>query len=75
MDGAETQATLTTKREELVARIAAIRKDLKTGLDANLDDQAIQLENYEVLQRLLEQAADEIARIDQQLAMSPQTTQ
>ena len=62
-----TRDELLTKQHELIDRITAIRKDFIKGLDPDLEEQAQQLENYEVLQRLLEQANLELDKIDEQL--------
>ena len=58
---------LENQRKELVNRIDAIKRDIKQGLDPNLKEQALQLENYEVLQGLLKQAEVELNEIDKKL--------
>lgn len=58
---------LLTKQHELIERVTAIKRDFESGLDPDLEEQAQQLENYEVLQRLLEQANAELDKIDEQL--------
>lgn len=58
---------LLTKQHELIDRVTAIKRDFESGLDPDLEEQAQQLENYEVLQRLLEQANEELDKIDEQL--------
>lgn len=62
-----TKDELLKKQQELIDRITAIKKDFERGLDRDLEEQALQLENYEVLQRLLEQAAAELEKIEIQL--------
>ncbi len=62
-----TRDELLTKQHQLIERVTAIKRDFEKGLDPNLEEQAIQLENYEVLQRLLEQANLELDKIDEQL--------
>lgn len=62
-----TRDELLTKQHELIDRVTAIKKDFENGLDPDLEEQALQLENYEVLQRLLEQANAELDKIDEQL--------
>jgi RNA polymerase-binding transcription factor DksA len=62
-----TRDDLLTKQHQLIERVTAIKRDFEKGLDPNLEEQAIQLENYEVLQRLLEQANLELDKIDEQL--------
>ncbi len=63
-----TKDELLKKQQELFDRITAIKKDFEKGLDRDLEEQALQLENYEVLQGLLEQAAAELEKIEKQLA-------
>lgn len=63
-----TKDELLKKQQELIDRITAIKKDFEKGLDRDLEEQALQLENYEVLQELLEQAAAELEKIEKQLA-------
>ena len=58
---------LLTKQHELIERVTAIKRDFESGLDPDLEEQAQQLENYDVLQRLLEQANAELDKIDEQL--------
>ena len=62
-----TKDELLKKQQELIERITAIKKDFERGLDRDLEEQALQLENYEVLQRLLEQAAAELEKVEIQL--------
>lgn len=66
-----TKDELLKKQQELIDRITAIKKDFERGLDRDLEEQALQLENYEVLQRLLEQAAAELEKIEIQLTKMP----
>ncbi len=63
-----TKDELLKKQQELIDRITAIKKDFQKGLDRDLEEQALQLENYEVLQGLLEQAVAELEKIEKQLA-------
>ena len=62
-----TKDELLKKQQELIDRITAIKKDFERGLDRDLEEQALQLENYEVLQRLLEQATAELEKVEIQL--------
>ncbi|MGI9228145.1 MAG: hypothetical protein ACR2PU_05075 [Gammaproteobacteria bacterium] len=62
-----TKEELLKKQQELIERVTAIRKDFEKGLDPDLEEQALQLENYEVLQRLLEQAESELEKIENHL--------
>ena len=68
-----TKKDLLEKQQELIERVTAIKKDFEKGLDPDLEEQALQLENYEVLQRLLEQAEIELEKIERQLAIMNQT--
>lgn len=71
----ETREELRTKRDQLLSRLDSIRSDLKQArgpLEHDLDDQAIELENEEVLARLelatrreLEQVLAALDRIDE----------
>jgi hypothetical protein len=59
---------LESRRAELVGRLKAIQRDLGSGLDKDYEEQAIQLENLEVLQEIYRLAQEEIREIDRQLA-------
>ncbi len=59
---------LTQKRDELLTRLADIRRDLRSGLDADSGEQAIQLENLEVLQEIARVTEDELSRVNQQIS-------
>jgi hypothetical protein len=61
-------ADLESRRAELVDRLKAIQRDLGSGLDKDYEEQAIQLENLEVLQEIYRLAQEEIRDIDRQLA-------
>lgn len=63
----EDRAALQRQREELLARIDAIKSDYANGLDADFEEQAQQLENAEVLEALLKQAYEELAQLDRRL--------
>ncbi len=69
-----TRDELLTKQHKLIERVTAIKEDFERGLDPDLEEQAIQLENYEVLQRLLEQANAELDKIDEQLKKMSMTS-
>lgn len=64
----KTRSELLERRKELTARLAAIRADLARGLAADADDQAIELENMEVLSEIRRVAEEELKQIDQSLA-------
>lgn len=59
---------LLKRRDELVARIESIEKDYRSGLDADSEERAVQLENAEVLEGIASAAADELAQIESKLA-------
>ena len=58
---------LLRKKRELNDRVDAIRHDFESGLDRDLEEQAVELENAEVLDGLLKQALDELEEIEQKL--------
>ena len=62
-----TKEELLEKRKQLQERIAKIRKDYSGGLDRDSSEQAIELENAEVLEGLLKSAMEELKRVDHQL--------
>lgn len=59
---------LESRRSELEYRLQAIRRDYGRGLDRDSEEQALQLENMEVLQEISRVAEEELARINQRLA-------
>jgi predicted nucleic acid-binding Zn-ribbon protein len=59
---------LKQRQEELEHRLHAIRCDYHRGLDQDSEEQAVQLENMEVLQEIGRLAEEELAGIKQQLA-------
>lgn len=59
---------LKARRDELRARLEAIEADYRKGLDANSEEQAVQLENAEVLAGIGKVAADELEAIEKKLA-------
>ena len=66
-DPNETREALIDKRRELEQRVEAVRRDFAGGLDPDLEEQAVQLENAEVLNELLRQALSELEEIEQKL--------
>lgn len=61
-------AALRARRAELAQRLEAIQRDIGSGLDKDFEEQAIQLENLEVLQEIARVAKAEIREIDLKLA-------
>ncbi len=62
------QEALRARRSELVMRLRAIRSDLGRGLDRDAEEQAIELENMEVLQEISRVAEQELQDIEVRLA-------
>jgi DnaK suppressor protein len=67
----ETRAQLLAKRAELQERLAAIKRDYAGGLDRDMDEQAVQLENAEVLEELSREALEELEAIEKMLSSQP----
>lgn len=60
--------SLIKKRDELAARLEAIKADYRRGLNADSEEQAIELENVEVLDGIARATAEELERIEKLLA-------
>jgi RNA polymerase-binding transcription factor DksA len=59
---------LQDKRRELIERLEAIEADYRRGLDPDAEEQAVQLENAEVLDGIARAAREELERIEKELA-------
>lgn len=59
---------LIEKRNELRTRLESIEKDYRQGLDADSEEQAVQLENAEVLEAIAKSTSEELQRIEDRLA-------
>jgi len=59
---------LLRRRDELNERLAAIKQDYQRGLSADFEEQAVELENAEVLAGIAKAAAEELADVESQLA-------
>jgi hypothetical protein len=59
---------LTEKRDELRSRLESIEKDYRQGLDSDLEEQALQLENAEVQEAIAKATSEELQRIEEKLA-------
>jgi hypothetical protein len=59
---------LSRKRDELAERLAAIQRDIGSGLDKDYEEQSIQLENLEVLQEIARVTKDELRKVELRLA-------
>lgn len=62
------KAQLLERKRELTRRMDAIRADLGGGLAKDSEEQAMQLENMEVLQEIYRVAGVELQQLDRQLA-------
>lgn len=62
------KAKLIQQRDALRARLQKIESDYRQGLDANSEEQAMQLANAEVQAGIAKAAAEELARIEKKLA-------
>lgn len=62
------KARLTEKRDELRTRLDAIRADVRRGLETDLEERAIQLQNDEVLAGIANATAAELEQVEAQLA-------
>ena len=62
---------LLSRKAELTQRLQAIRADIARGLDADSEEQAVQLENMEVLQEISRLAENELETIDKALSERP----
>ena len=59
---------LLKKRDELCQRLEEIEKDYRQGLDPDSEEQAIQLENAEVLEGIAKSTSEQLQEIEKQLA-------
>lgn len=59
---------LLRRRDELLQRLDAIKQDYARGLDPDFEEQAVQLENAEVLAGIAKAAAEELSQVEKQLA-------
>ena len=64
----KTVQELMQQRDALRQRLEAINNDYKRGLEADFEEQAVQLANAEVLNEIARVTADELANVEQQLA-------
>jgi RNA polymerase-binding protein DksA len=60
---AELRERLEQQKIELTARVSGIKADVGRGLEADSKEQAVQLENKEVLDALGNEATSELAKI------------
>lgn len=64
----EDKEQLLKKRDELCTRLEEIEKDYRQGLDPDSEEQAIQLENAEVLEGIAKSTSEQLEAIEKQLA-------
>lgn len=62
-----TREDLQVRRDELAARLQAIRRDLAAGLASDLEDQAQQLENQETLLEIARVTEQELLAVEDRL--------
>ncbi len=55
--------TLVDKRDELLERLERIRADLESGLESDMEDQAIQLENRDTLLEIARITEEELEQV------------
>lgn len=55
--------TLIDKRDDLLERLERIRADLEGGLDTDMEEQAIQLENRDTLMEIARVTEEELERV------------
>ena len=58
---------LEQKRDQLRDRLASVRRDLESGLDRDLEDQAQQLENRDTLMEIARVTEQELRDLEVQL--------
>ncbi len=55
---------LLAKKNELIARLQSIRQDFASGLEKDWEEQAVQLENVEVLNEIARISSEELSKIE-----------
>ena len=65
--GTESQTELILKKLELEERLNRIRKDLTTGLSADFEEQAVELENRDVLLEIARVTEEELGTLTKKL--------
>lgn len=60
--------SLRERRDALRKRLDAIAADIRRGLDADSEEQAVELENAEVLDEIARVTREELARVEEALA-------
>jgi len=62
------KARLIEKRDELRARLEAIKTDIRKGLEPDLEERSIQLQNDEVLEGIAKATVAELEKVEALLA-------
>ncbi len=68
MEMTEELTLLTTKRDKLVERLDAIKQDIGRGLNRDSSEQAVELENAEVLDEIARVTQNELDRLNARIA-------
>ena len=55
---------LIAKRDELLNRVESIKKDFRRGLNKDSSEQAVELENAEVLDEIARVSMEELAKVN-----------
>jgi len=61
----QTRQELVKKRDELRNRLKAIKEDFASGLDRDWEEQAVQLENAEVLDEIARVTSEELHKLEE----------
>ena len=65
---------LTAKRDELLNRVETIKKDFRRGLNKDSSEQAVELENAEVLDEIARVSMEELAKVNVAIERLKKTT-
>ena len=65
---------LTAKRDELLNRVESIKKDFRRGLNKDSSEQAVELENAEVLDEIARVSMEELAKVNVAIERLKKTT-
>jgi hypothetical protein len=68
-DTTPTLEDLKARRRELVERLDAIKRDYAQGLDQDFGEQAVQLENAEVLGEIARVTVEELEQVDRAMTL------
>ena len=66
---------LTAKRDELLNRVESIKKDFRRGLNKDSSEQAVELENAEVLDEIARVSMEELAKVNVAIERLKKTTE